>query len=611
MSNPGQQSQGAPGAPQQNPQLLKPEDVLKLTCLNDEQKTKYRPAVASLWAMIQGKPKDSPERISAHNKLAEWSQKLIGQERLQRQKAQAAQAANRPQSQPSQPGQQPPQGQTMNQPRPQIQNAPSQPMQGGQQQQQVNPSILKHVQDFPYHMPPGGPLLGTPEGDAKLKEYKNSYLIMLTKQEKAKSASAQIMRIMEERRNAGQDVPPELIQRKAATEQEYNAGKLYVDDFRKKQGLWKQQAEQQRLQQTQQQQQQQQQSHNQQGFPQVKSEVPIKTEGGNTAPGGQQFTNMQMGGQPGTQQPNSQGPAHNLNAARNSMSSAPQQPGQAPFTPQSSQGQNPSGQINQQHNNLNAQRPQISPAQANAHAQQQQQNSPHPQSATGNNPTGPPVPLSHRDAVGLAQRSYSQGEANRNSAPQQMPTSAGGYHSIPNRDQMNNTKMPIPKTLNVAQPTPVSMGPARPTLGGPGNGAPGMMGQPVMQKVPTFQLEGEGDRVLSKRKLDELVRQVTGGGEGPGGESLTPEVEEAMLQLADDFVDTVISSACKLSKLRESPQLDIRDLQLILERNYNIRIPGYASDEIRTVKKLHPAQGWTAKMNAVQAAKVMGGKTDI
>jgi len=192
-----------------------------------------------------------------------------------------------------------------------------------------------------------------------------------------------------------------------------------------------------------------------------------------------------------------------------------------------------------------------------------------------------------------------------------MPTSAGGYHSIPNRDQMSNSKMPIPKTLNVAQPQPVSMGPARPTMGGPGNGAPGMMGQPVMQKLPTFQLEGEGDRVLSKRKLDELVRQVTGGGEGPGGESLTPEVEEAMLQLADDFVDTVISSACKLSKLRESPQLDIRDLQLILERNYNIRIPGYASDEIRTVKKLHPAQGWTAKMNAVQAAKVMGGKTDI
>ncbi len=84
-----------------------------------------------------------------------------------------------------------------------------------------------------------------------------------------------------------------------------------------------------------------------------------------------------------------------------------------------------------------------------------------------------------------------------------------------------------------------------------------------------------------------------------------------MLQIADDFVDEVITAACRLAKMRESATLDIRDIQIILERNYNIRIPGYATDEVRTVRKFHPAPGWTAKMNAVQAAKVMGGKTDI
>ena len=67
------------------------------------------------------------------------------------------------------------------------------------------------------------------------------------------------------------------------------------------------------------------------------------------------------------------------------------------------------------------------------------------------------------------------------------------------------------------------MGASRPTFGGPGNGPPGMMGQPAMQKPPGFILEGEGDRVLSKKKLDELVRQVTGGGDGDG---LTADVEE-------------------------------------------------------------------------------------
>ena len=70
-------------------------------------------------------------------------------------------------------------------------------------------------------------------------------------------------------------------------------------------------------------------------------------------------------------------------------------------------------------------------------------------------------------------------------------------------------------------------------------------------------------------------------------------------------------AACRLAKLRQSPQLELRDLQLILERNYNIRVPGYASDELRTVKRIQPSQAWTQKMSAVQAAKVTGGKADV
>ena len=69
--------------------------------------------------------------------------------------------------------------------------------------------------------------------------------------------------------------------------------------------------------------------------------------------------------------------------------------------------------------------------------------------------------------------------------------------------------------------------------------------------------------------------------------------------------------ACRLAKLRSSAQLELRDIQLILERNYNIRVPGFASDELRTVKKIQPTQAWTQKMSAVQAAKVTGGKADI
>lgn len=135
------------------------------------------------------------------------------------------------------------------------------------------------------------------------------------------------------------------------------------------------------------------------------------------------------------------------------------------------------------------------------------------------------------------------------------------------------------------------------------------MGQPVLTKTPGFNLVGEGDRVLSKKKLDELVRQVTGGGEGlDGGEGLTADVEESILNVADDFVDQVLQAACKNAKERGSKTLEIRDIQLTLERGYNIRIPGYASDEIRTVRKIQPAPAWISKMSAVQAAKVTGGK---
>jgi hypothetical protein len=82
---------------------------------------------------------------------------------------------------------------------------------------------------------------------------------------------------------------------------------------------------------------------------------------------------------------------------------------------------------------------------------------------------------------------------------------------------------------------------------------------------------------------------------------------QIFLQVADDFVDDLITAACRLAKLRGSATLDIRDLQLVLERQYNIRVPGFSSDEIRTVRRPQPAAGWAQKMGAVQAAKLTGG----
>lgn len=138
------------------------------------------------------------------------------------------------------------------------------------------------------------------------------------------------------------------------------------------------------------------------------------------------------------------------------------------------------------------------------------------------------------------------------------------------------------------------------------------MNQPALSKTPAYQLDGEGERILNKKKLDELVRQVCGGtAEGQEGNMLTPEVEESVLTMADSFVDNVLHQACRNAKERGSKVLEIRDIQLVLERTYNIRIPGYSSEELRTVRKVQPNSSWIKKMSAVQAAKVVPGKGDL
>lgn len=236
-------------------------------------------------------------------------------------------------------------------------------------------------------------------------------------------------------------------------------------------------------------------------------------------------------------------------------------------------------------------------------------------------------PLSHAAAVNRANSSStitgqsgnsSGGMANNTPNLTGMAAQPGHPHAHPQAAAPTLTsKMPIPKTLHdkaTAPPQPVAVGggntPGRPTYGG-GNGAGGVMNQPIIAKMPVPQFDTEGDHVLSKKKLDELVRQVCGGGSpGADGNYLTPDVEESVLNVADNFVDNVLHMACQLAKERGSKVLEIRDIQLILERVYNMRIPGYTSDELRTVRKVQPSPNWIAKMSAIQAAKVTSGKDD-
>jgi transcription initiation factor TFIID subunit 12 len=92
------------------------------------------------------------------------------------------------------------------------------------------------------------------------------------------------------------------------------------------------------------------------------------------------------------------------------------------------------------------------------------------------------------------------------------------------------------------------------------------------------------------------------------GYSLTPV--QLVNELVSEFVDTVTSYACKMAKLRKAENIDIKDIQLILERNYNIRIPGYQGDEIRTVRKFAPTATHQARIQQLNQSKVLNATMD-
>lgn len=57
-------------------------------------------------------------------------------------------------------------------------------------------------------------------------------------------------------------------------------------------------------------------------------------------------------------------------------------------------------------------------------------------------------------------------------------------------------------------------------------------------------------------------------------QQLDEEVEDILLQIADEFVENAINGACLLAKHRKNNKVEVKDVQLYLERNWNMWIPG-------------------------------------
>ena len=86
---------------------------------------------------------------------------------------------------------------------------------------------------------------------------------------------------------------------------------------------------------------------------------------------------------------------------------------------------------------------------------------------------------------------------------------------------------------------------------------------------------GEGNKppLLPQRRLQELAAEVD------PHQLLDEDVEELLMQLADDFIESAVTSSCQLARHRKSNTLESKDLQLHLERMWNMSIPGFGVEE--------------------------------
>ena len=78
---------------------------------------------------------------------------------------------------------------------------------------------------------------------------------------------------------------------------------------------------------------------------------------------------------------------------------------------------------------------------------------------------------------------------------------------------------------------------------------------------------GDDNQVLDKKRLQELVKEVD------PNEQLDEDVEDLLLHIADDFIEQTVMASCSLAKHRRAPAVEVKDVQLVLEKKWNMWIP--------------------------------------
>ncbi|ODV79343.1 uncharacterized protein CANTADRAFT_26297, partial [Suhomyces tanzawaensis NRRL Y-17324] len=154
------------------------------------------------------------------------------------------------------------------------------------------------------------------------------------------------------------------------------------------------------------------------------------------------------------------------------------------------------------------------------------------------------------------------------------------------------------------------IGGSRPVLsGGIGSSLGYSLSSPSITRMPyeyshitPTSIPDNSGRVLTKRRLAELANTI-GATEGDSKTTIDNDVEDLLLDLADEFVSSVTGFACKIAKHRKVDKVDLKDFQLHLERNWNIQIPGITLDDVKPPRRWQPTSEYSERQAEVDATK--------
>eukprot|EP00126_Sphaerothecum_destruens_P015625 Sdes_comp9657_c0_seq1m1154 len=81
------------------------------------------------------------------------------------------------------------------------------------------------------------------------------------------------------------------------------------------------------------------------------------------------------------------------------------------------------------------------------------------------------------------------------------------------------------------------------------------------------------NKIIKKSNVQKLVSSVD------PQFVLEEDAMDILLEICQEFVMEAVEAGCKMSKLRNSRTVEVKDVRVLIERKYPIRVPGFRPGE--------------------------------